>query len=138
MSVKKLLRNGKCASRVSIPNTKHSYPRSLNQILGRIYDRYQQLDEPKANAAGRKDFVFHMSDWIDDLRGLAELFQNPKKFSQKQAGDIVAGFLFHVIPHLRAAGRLLLDYTPDDIFLELETYWSKQRGKVEKRARRIG
>lgn len=61
-----------------------------------------------------------MTDWIDDLRRLADLVDRPEKYDSKAGGSIVVRFLYHVIPHLRAAGRLLLDYEPEDIFAKLD------------------
>jgi hypothetical protein len=62
-----------------------------------------------------------MTDWSKDLGQLAALYKNPEKFTKAEASQVVSGFLYHVIPHLTAAGRLLLDYSPDDIFLESES-----------------
>ncbi len=66
-----------------------------------------------ANAKAREDFVFHMTDWLNDLRSLAAVYEHPAQADRKQAGMVVAGFLYHVLPHLKAAGRLLLDGIPD-------------------------
>src|SRR5207248_10218441 len=67
----------------------------------------------KANATAKQDFIFHMTDWLDDLRRLTAIYEHPEKFDRRTAGCDVAGFLYHVIPHLKAAGRLLLDEIPD-------------------------
>ncbi len=61
----------------------------------------------------RHDFVFHMTDWKDDLERLAEWFRNPECLDEEAASTLVIGFLYHVIPHLNAAGRLLLDEISD-------------------------
>ena len=90
----------------------------LEKLLSAVYNRYQKLDDPTANKKNRRDFVFHMTDWIDDLRDLAELYEHPEKHKKDQAAQIVAGFLYHVIPHLQEAGRLMLDYDPGDVFAE--------------------
>jgi hypothetical protein len=91
---------------------------NLEKLLSTVYTRYQKLDDPAANKKSRRDFVFHMTDWVDDLRSLSELYQHPERFDKEQAGRIVVGFLYHVIPHLQEAGRLMLDYDPGDVFAE--------------------
>jgi len=80
MSGKKPGRNGKPASRRTAPSSTGNPldvdPR-LGKLLAAIYDRYQKLDDPAANRECRRDFVFHMTDWVSDLRDLAELYRNP-------------------------------------------------------------
>lgn len=109
--------------------------KELRKLLGSIYHQYQKLDDPKANATAKQDFVFHMTDWLDDLRRLGALFENPDKFDRNTAGCAVAGFLYHVIPHLKAAGRLLLDEIPD-AFENAESQAPKKRITRARRSRR--
>src|SRR5947209_2895462 len=61
----------------------------------------------------RHDFVFHMTDWKDDLERLAALFNNPDQQDEESASVFLIGFLYHVVPHLNAAGRLLLEEIGD-------------------------
>jgi hypothetical protein len=89
---------------------------SLEKLLSAIYNQYQKLDDAALNKKSRADFVFHMTDWADDLHRLAELYRHPENFDKEQAGNIVSGFLYHVIPHLQEAGRIMLDYDPGDVF----------------------
>ena len=116
MSEKKQPLNGKPALRLGVRRSK-SEPRmpskELEKLLASVYDRFQRLNEPRANAAARRDFVFHMTDWLDDLQRLVPLYEHPERADGKQAGSDIAGFLYHVVPHLKAAGRLLLDEIPD-------------------------
>lgn len=119
MSAKKPAFNGKPASR-------HTAPRSasdaapvdarLKKLLAAIFNDYQRLDDPAANKECRLDFVFHMTDWVKDLRRLDELYREADRFDRTTASDIVAGFLYHVTAHLMEAARLLLDYEPGYIF----------------------
>lgn len=88
----------------------------LERLLTAVYNQYQKLDDAVANKKCRRDFVFHMTDWSEDLQRLANLYQHPEEFDRESAGDVVVGFLYHVIPHLREAGRLMLDYDPEDVF----------------------
>jgi hypothetical protein len=54
-----------------------------------------------------------MTDWLNDLEDLVDLYEHPEKFKKAAAGQFIFGFLVHVLPHLRAACRLLLDEDPD-------------------------
>jgi hypothetical protein len=56
----------------------------------------------------RHDFVFHMTDWKDDLERLAALFNNPDRQAEENTSVLLLGFLHHVVPHLNAAARLLV------------------------------
>jgi hypothetical protein len=85
-------------------------------LLASIYNSFQKLDDPDANKASRRDFVFHMTDWEDNLRALAELYERPERFSGAEAKRIVAGFLYHATAHVTEAARLLLDYEPGHLF----------------------
>jgi hypothetical protein len=119
MSETKQPRNG---SHVSQGYTRRSNneldapPAKLQKLLATSYDRLQRVPGKARNEACRRDFVFHMTDWLADLDRITELYHHPEKFDKDEASRLVAGFLYHVIPHLKAAGRLLLDYTPKDFF----------------------
>jgi hypothetical protein len=123
MSARKQPLNGTHVSRNSVPTLKkntRARPTKLERKLAAIYDLYQRKADAKSNARSRQFFVSNMTDWIDDLAALSDFYRNPERFDKKAAGEIVAGFVCHVIPHLTAAGRLLLDYTPGDQFRKLE------------------
>jgi hypothetical protein len=89
----------------------------LDQLLGQIFDGAAddslRIEHPDEYEKNKHDFIFHMTDWESDLGSLADLFQNPDRYDEETASRLVIGFLYHVIPHLRAAGRLLLDEIPD-------------------------
>jgi hypothetical protein len=85
-------------------------------LLASIYNTYQKLDDAAANKAARSDFVFHMTDWEENLRALAQLYEHPEQFGRADAKRIVAGFLYHATAHVAEAARLLLDYEPGDLF----------------------
>lgn len=84
----------------------------LVKLLGRVFDDLQQVDDPVEHARKKQEFIFHMADWVDDLKELASLYENPDPH-ESEASKLIAGFLYHVIPHLNAAGRLALDRIPD-------------------------
>jgi hypothetical protein len=85
----------------------------LEQLLGAVFDRFREGEDPAVFAKNREEFIFHMTDWLNDLEELTDLYRNPGKHKASKASTLVGGFLYHVIPHLKAAGRLLLDEIPD-------------------------
>jgi hypothetical protein len=116
MSVKRRPLNGKHAStpgelQSSASPTMPS--KDLQKLLASVYDQFQKLDNPKADAKAKQDFIFHMTDWLDDLQRLTAIYEHPNTFGRSSAGRDIVGFLYHVIPHLKAAGRLLLNDVPD-------------------------
>ena len=84
----------------------------IRELLGQIFDELQTVEDGEKYAETKQQFIFHMTDWIDDLQNLIELYGQPEQ-PQGNAAQTIAGFLYHVIPHLNAAGRLLLDRIPD-------------------------
>jgi hypothetical protein len=87
--------------------------KELEALLTAVYNQFRRLEDRTANAQARHDFVFHMTDWFDDLARLEAIYEHPEQFDRREAGRAIAGFLYHVIPHLKAAGRLLLEEIPD-------------------------
>jgi hypothetical protein len=89
----------------------------LEQLLGRVFDSaregLREILDPQEYEKRRHDFIFHMADWKDDLERLADLYNHPERRDEDAASTLVIGFLYHVIPHLNAAGRLLLDEIGD-------------------------
>jgi len=90
---------------------------ALRKLLGRVFDSGQEglraelpADEYERR---RHDFVFHMTDWTKDLADYANLVDHPEKWKLKEATTFLIGFLYHVVPHLNTAGRLLLDEIKD-------------------------
>jgi hypothetical protein len=115
MSAKEQKRNGKLESTAGGLRSKEirQPSKELEKLLGTIYRRYQRLENRVADADAQRDFVFHMTDWLDDLDRLKAIYDHPEKWDRDQAGRDVYGFLLHVIPHLKAAGRLLLGEVSD-------------------------
>lgn len=95
-----------------MPNTNN-----LRTLLEQVFDdcRENLRDELSSDEYERlkEDFVFHMTDWLDDLESLQRLFANPLSQPVDQAASTLIGFLYHVIPHLTTAGDLLLDHVPN-------------------------
>lgn len=115
MSAKKQDENGKPFSMKSNGKPlKLMFPTTaLRELLGKIYDEARDGEQQELGselyARRRHDFVFHMTDWLSDLSRLSELYKHPDKAELEQATVFMVGFLYHVIPHLSTAGRLLLD-----------------------------
>src|SRR5438477_4931455 len=118
MSAKKPLRNGKPAS----PSGGHPLKtyrepsKELQKLLATVYNHFQHLEDRAVNAEVRRDFIFHMTDWLDDLDELKILFDHPTDASRQAAAQNVASFLWHATHHVMEAARLLLDYEPGYFF----------------------
>ena len=56
----------------------------------------------------KEDFVFHMTDWRDDLEKVRDLYSRPGEWSTDDATRFLVGFMYHAVPHLTAAQNLLL------------------------------
>ena len=86
---------------------------TLEQLLSKTFDDLQsglRKEVGREEYERRKhDFVFHMTDWKDDLEQYAALVQCPQLHDQEAATALVVGFLYHAVNHLRAAAQLLLD-----------------------------
>jgi len=75
----------------------------LEQVfaIAREWSGDSRFDERKS------DFVFHMTDWRADLDKLYEMYTNPGGWVPGSACECVVGFLYHAVPHLDAAAKLL-------------------------------
>jgi hypothetical protein len=111
----------------------------LKKLLARVFDDarggLRAAEGSSAYAELRHDFVFHMTDWLQDLRELNDLYQHPEKAKLDDATIKIIGFLYHVIPHLKAAGRLLLDEIPD-AFEDSTPVPVKRNGRKSTRSRK--
>ncbi|WP_147372586.1 hypothetical protein [Calidithermus terrae] len=84
----------------------------LMPMLAAVFDAVNESADVETLASRREEFVFHMTDWLEDLKRLTDLYTSPDK-PQAEANKVVVGFLYHVVPHLKAASRLLLGEIPD-------------------------
>lgn len=57
------------------------------------------------------DFAFHIIECMEDMNGISSMLSEIA--DSKHAAEKLIGFLYHVVPHLNAAARLLLDKVPD-------------------------
>jgi hypothetical protein len=74
-------------------------------LMAAVFDRLAV--DSSTMAERRADFVFHMTDWIDDAKRIVELINSPASWQEKDAATFVFGYLAHVIPHLQNARRSL-------------------------------
>jgi hypothetical protein len=86
---------------------------TLEEFLGQTFDAFRDVEDAGEHEQKKAEFIFHMTDWTSDLEKLAELYQTPSMMDRKAARQFIFGFLVHVIPHLNAAGRLMLDEIAD-------------------------
>jgi hypothetical protein len=83
----------------------------IEELLRGVFSELHEHNEPEY-AKKRDDFVFHMTDWLDDLDDLRAIY-NAEETTKEVAARFIVSFIYHVAPHLNAAGRLLLDEVPD-------------------------
>jgi hypothetical protein len=90
---------------------------ALWHLLEKVFDDCREGPRaelsPEEYQRQRYDFAFHMTDWLYNLKELNELYAQPEKAELHKATISIIGLLYHIIPHLNAAGRLLLDKIPD-------------------------
>jgi hypothetical protein len=86
---------------------------TLADILAAFFDAHWETGELKDHVERQQEFVFHMCDWLDDLRDLAALYQDPRRYDPDTAHRILARFLNHATSHLIAASALSLGGIPD-------------------------
>lgn len=77
----------------------------LSEHLRGVFAAAADAEQP-GFAERREGFVFHMLDWQDDLKRLAELYAAPERRSADEARAIVQAFLYHAASHIVAAARL--------------------------------
>ena len=78
---------------------------TLKQKLGESFERIADTDR-RVRKQRRKDFVFHMVDWEDDLFRLAEFFRTPGRYGPRETDRILRRFLHHAPEHIVQAARL--------------------------------
>ena len=89
-------------------------------IVERLTECFEKVEE--LSAEKRYDIVFHMTDWLDDLAHLTEVFQNIEKYNSDQIEKAVMAFLIHVPAHVNAATKLYLGFGVENVF-ELENFY---------------
>lgn len=59
------------------------------------------------------EFVFHMTDWLDDLVAYQAFLDNPDHISPDEVKKVLMKFLVHVPYHLNLASKILLKENDD-------------------------
>ncbi len=75
--------------------------RRLGESFERIADGSKRVRRLR-----RRDFVFHMTDWEEDLFRLAEFYASPGKFTPRETDRLLRWFLCHAPNHIAQAARL--------------------------------
>lgn len=57
----------------------------------------------------RESFVFHMTDWFDDLQAICKLYSSPNQVSAGESKEALRALFFHALPHLLAAAEIYDD-----------------------------
>jgi hypothetical protein len=87
----------------------------IKDFLGRVFEECWDRSSfpPEEYAQRQRDFVFHMTDWLGDLQELTNLYKHAEDVEIDKASTKLLSILYHMIPHLKAAGRLLAPAVPD-------------------------
>ena len=89
---------------MSITNTN-----SLETKLLSFFKDMASAKEINNFEADRAKFVFHMTDWQDELSSLIRFFDKPDDYDQDQANRVLQELFYHVLPHLNAAAEIYDD-----------------------------
>ena len=83
-----------------------------NSLENKLLEFFKDMALAKENnnyESDRGKFVFHMTDWQEELGTLLHLFSNPDDYDQEQANHILQELFYHVLPHLNAAAEIYDD-----------------------------
>lgn len=70
-----------------------------------------ELDQEKID-----DAIFHLLDWLPDLKKWNKFCEDPTSHTPKEMSSILIEFLVHVPAHLAAASKLVTDMPVADVF----------------------
>ena len=79
--------------------------KAISTALEKVFRAYNVAGSAEKDQRTH-DFIFHMTDWRDDLARLSRLYENPSGYPQSEWNDAVFGFLAHAVGHLMAAAKL--------------------------------
>jgi hypothetical protein len=89
---------------------------SLRNILRAVFEGLREKEEASFSEK-QEEFAFHIVECLDDFENLLMLLKKSASSNETNENAMIAreivGFLYHVVPHLTAASRLLLDGVPD-------------------------
>jgi len=85
---------------------------STNSLETKLLSFFKEMASAKEinnYEADRGKFVFHMTDWQDELSSLIRFFEKPDDYDQDQANRVLQELFYHVLPHLNAAAEIYDD-----------------------------
>ena len=62
------------------------------------------------------DAVFHMTDWLSDLKEWNKFCENPNSLNPEQLSELAMSFLVHVPAHVAAASKIVTGLPVTDAF----------------------
>ncbi len=78
------------------------------ELVKRIKSAVKKSDDELSDDQVR-DFTFHMTDWLEDLEGLMEVYDPSSNLSNSQIYDLLLKFCIHVPLHVVKASEILMD-----------------------------
>jgi len=74
------------------------------------------LTDLEMEAEAINDTVFHMTDWLNDLKAWHSFCEKPESLSSDELQDLLMSFLVHVPAHVAAAGKIVTGLPVQDVF----------------------
>ena len=62
------------------------------------------------------DAIFHMTDWLEDLKNWSQFCVGPDELSPEEVQSMLIDFLVHVPAHVAAASKLVTGLPVTDVF----------------------
>lgn len=87
--------------------------------IERMLEQCLSAHELQLSSEARYNIIFHMTDWLQDLAELCELYLNSNKYSPQIAKKILTTFLLHAPEHISAAAELLTGIGVEHIFRDV-------------------
>ena len=95
--------------------TQEQYRELMRKVFDELREGVREEVSPQKYQELRESFAFHMSDWAGDIEEARKLRNQCATISSAEAAERVVGLLYHLIPHLTEAGKLLLDGVVSEI-----------------------
>ena len=74
------------------------------ETIARIFQKSDAYSESQVS-----EIVFHLTDWIDDLKPFVDFLEDPTGCRDEEAMQIIIRFLAHAPDHLKIAAKHVLD-----------------------------
>lgn len=81
---------------------------SVKQVMMRAL-RSEGIAENEAH-----QIVFHLTDWLEDLKPFIALLEAPQNYNDAEVNRILIRFLVHAPDHLKTAAEIILDAETED------------------------